>query len=88
MPLDTLENYVTKCFADVPNNGLPPDDFTEFTGVKPFDTPAFHRVHFMKTCAAHFTVCIDEFDELSGTNEVETRMNERSSRGRFDVKKF
>jgi len=31
-------------FADIPNNGLPPDDFTAFKNVS-FDTPAFRKIY-------------------------------------------
>ncbi|KAM0729058.1 Nardilysin [Formica fusca] len=48
LPLDTLEEYVTTCFADVPSNGLPPNDFTEFKGSISFDTPAFRRMYKIK----------------------------------------
>jgi nardilysin len=48
LSLDTLEKYVTTCFADVPSNGLPPDDFTEFKGGISFDTPAFRRMYKIK----------------------------------------
>ncbi|CAL1678005.1 unnamed protein product [Lasius platythorax] len=45
LSLDTLQKYVTTCFADVPSNGLPPDDFTEFKDGISFDTPAFRRMY-------------------------------------------
>ncbi|XP_014476747.1 PREDICTED: nardilysin-like isoform X2 [Dinoponera quadriceps] len=48
LPLDTLEDYVTKCFADIPNNALLPDDFAEFKGVKSFDTAAFPKMYKVK----------------------------------------
>ncbi|CAL1679205.1 unnamed protein product [Lasius platythorax] len=48
LSLDTLEEYVTTCFADLPSNGLPPDDFTEFKGGISFDTPAFRRMYKIK----------------------------------------
>ncbi|KYN11880.1 Nardilysin, partial [Trachymyrmex cornetzi] len=48
LPLDTLENYVTKCFADVPNNGLPPDNFTAFKDGVSFDTPTFRKMYKVK----------------------------------------
>ncbi|XP_071572686.1 nardilysin [Temnothorax nylanderi] len=48
LPLDTLEKYVTTCFADVPNNALPPDDFTKFKGGVSFDTPAFRKMYKVK----------------------------------------
>ncbi|KMQ83111.1 nardilysin-like isoform x1 protein [Lasius niger] len=41
LSLDTLDKYVTKCFADLPSHGLPRDDFTVFKGGISFDTPAF-----------------------------------------------
>ncbi|XP_012257789.2 nardilysin-like [Athalia rosae] len=48
LPLDTLEQYVIECFANVPNNGLPPDDFTKFKGVQTFDTPNFKKIYKIK----------------------------------------
>ncbi|XP_018306507.1 LOW QUALITY PROTEIN: nardilysin-like [Mycetomoellerius zeteki] len=45
LPLDTLEKYVTTYFGDVPTNGLPSDDFTEFKDVLPFDTPVFRKIY-------------------------------------------
>ncbi|EFN75483.1 Nardilysin [Harpegnathos saltator] len=48
LPLDTLEEYVVEYFSDIPNNGLPADDFSEFKGVKSFDTPAFRRMYKIK----------------------------------------
>ncbi|XP_018360056.1 PREDICTED: nardilysin-like isoform X1 [Trachymyrmex cornetzi] len=48
LPLDTLEKYVITCFADVPSNGLPPDDFTAFKDGISFDTPAFRKMYKVK----------------------------------------
>ncbi|XP_053986881.1 nardilysin-like isoform X2 [Hylaeus volcanicus] len=48
LPLDALEDYVTQCFTDVPNNGLPPDDFSKFKGADSFDTPRFRRIYKIK----------------------------------------
>ncbi|XP_018046794.1 PREDICTED: nardilysin-like [Atta colombica] len=45
LPLDTLENNVTKCFFNVPNNGLPPDDFIKFKDGISFATPAFQNMY-------------------------------------------
>ncbi|KMQ88920.1 nardilysin isoform x3 [Lasius niger] len=47
LSLNTLEEYVTTCFADVPSNGLPPDDFTVFKGIS-FETLAFRRMYKIK----------------------------------------
>ncbi|XP_018310444.1 nardilysin-like [Mycetomoellerius zeteki] len=47
LPLDALEKHVIMCFADIPNNGLPPDDFTIFKDVS-FDTPAFRKIYKVK----------------------------------------
>ncbi|EFN65226.1 Nardilysin [Camponotus floridanus] len=49
LPLDTLEQYVITCFADVPSNGLPPEDFAEFKDGISFDTPAFRRMYKVKS---------------------------------------
>ncbi|EZA59550.1 Nardilysin [Ooceraea biroi] len=48
LSLDKLEEYVTTCFTDIPNNGLPPTDFTEFKDAVSFDTPAFRRMYNIK----------------------------------------
>ncbi|XP_063992103.1 nardilysin-like [Diachasmimorpha longicaudata] len=48
LPLDTLETYVKQCFANVPNNNLPPDDFSKFKGAKSFDTDRFRRIYKIK----------------------------------------
>jgi len=55
--LDTLEKYVTTCFADVPSNGLPPDDFTEFKDGVSFDTPAFRKMYKVKPFKDVSQVC-------------------------------
>ncbi|KZC14573.1 Nardilysin [Dufourea novaeangliae] len=48
LPLDVLEDYVKQCFSGVPNNELPPDDFTAFKGANSFDTSAFRRIYKIK----------------------------------------
>ncbi|KAK2589280.1 hypothetical protein KPH14_007833 [Odynerus spinipes] len=48
LPLDTLEEYVLQCFSDVPSNGLPPDDFSQFIGADSFDTPSFRKIYKVK----------------------------------------
>ncbi|KYM98613.1 Nardilysin [Cyphomyrmex costatus] len=45
LPLDTLERYVITYFRDVPTNRLPPDDFTKFKNIIPFDTPIFRKIY-------------------------------------------
>ncbi|KAJ8928146.1 hypothetical protein NQ314_019326, partial [Rhamnusium bicolor] len=60
LPIETLENYVLDCFANVPNNGLPPDDFKPFAeGI--FDTPEFNRLYYVKPtkdlCQVDLTWC-------------------------------
>lgn len=57
MPLDTLEKYVITCFADVPSNGLPPDDFAEFKDGISFDTLAFRRMYKVKSVEDINQVC-------------------------------
>ncbi|XP_011631723.2 nardilysin-like [Pogonomyrmex barbatus] len=57
LPLDTLEKYVTMCFADVPNNGLPPSNFIEFKGGVSFDTPAFRKIYKVKPFKDVSQVC-------------------------------
>nr|XP_047917911.1 nardilysin-like [Anser cygnoides] len=41
--LNTLENWVTEIFSQIPNNGLPKPSFDHLTD--PFDTPEFHRLY-------------------------------------------
>nr|XP_009681623.1 PREDICTED: nardilysin-like [Struthio camelus australis] len=41
--LDTLENWVTEIFSQIPNNGLPKPRFGHLT--EPFDTPEFHKLY-------------------------------------------
>uniref|UniRef100_A0A8B9PED5 Nardilysin n=1 Tax=Apteryx owenii TaxID=8824 RepID=A0A8B9PED5_APTOW len=41
--LDTLENWVTEIFSQIPNNGLPKPSFGHLT--EPFDTPEFHKLY-------------------------------------------
>ncbi|XP_078042474.1 nardilysin [Augochlora pura] len=48
LPLDVLEDYVKQCFSNIPNNGLPPTDFTPFKGVNSFDTSSFRRMYKIK----------------------------------------
>ncbi|XP_017794015.1 PREDICTED: nardilysin-like [Habropoda laboriosa] len=48
LPLDVLEDYVTQCFASVPSNGLPPDDFTAFKKENAFNTSRFRRIYRIK----------------------------------------
>ncbi|XP_076299943.1 nardilysin [Lasioglossum baleicum] len=47
-PLDVLEDYVKQCFSKIPNNGLPPHDFTQFKGANSFDTSSFRRIYKIK----------------------------------------
>ncbi|XP_017752516.1 PREDICTED: nardilysin-like isoform X2 [Eufriesea mexicana] len=48
LPLDVLEDYVVQCFANVPNNNLPPDDFTQFKGADSFNTSCFRKIYKIK----------------------------------------
>ncbi|KAF7385820.1 hypothetical protein HZH66_011662 [Vespula vulgaris] len=48
LPLDTLEEYVLQCFSEVPSNGLPPSDFSQFKGADSFDTPSFRKIYKVK----------------------------------------
>lgn len=57
LPLDVLEDYVTQCFANVPNNGLPADDFTLFKGSNSFDTPSFRKIYKIKPIKDICQVC-------------------------------
>ncbi|CAB0028359.1 unnamed protein product [Trichogramma brassicae] len=37
LTLDQLQEYVVDSFSDIPNNGLGPDDFSSFRGMRAFD---------------------------------------------------
>lgn len=58
LPLDVLEDYVIQCFANVPSNSLPPDDFTPFKGANSFDTPSFRRIYKIKPIKDSCQVCL------------------------------
>nr|CAH7725466.1 unnamed protein product [Callosobruchus chinensis] len=47
LPMQTLEHYILECFSKVPNNSLPPDDFSQFSA-SIFDTPQFTRMYYVK----------------------------------------
>ncbi|KAJ8952795.1 hypothetical protein NQ318_008112 [Aromia moschata] len=47
LPMETLQEYVLECFTNVPNNGLHPNDFTEYSN-RVFDTPEFTRIYYIK----------------------------------------
>ena len=52
-----MEKFVT-FFADVPNNRMPPDNFSKFKNNRPFDTPAFRKMYKIKFYDGHLiTVC-------------------------------
>ncbi|KYN14390.1 Nardilysin [Trachymyrmex cornetzi] len=55
LPLDTMEKFVKACFADVPNNTMPPDNFSKFKDDLPFDTPAFRKMYKVKDIPTHVT---------------------------------
>ncbi|XP_008547472.1 nardilysin [Microplitis demolitor] len=48
LPLDTLEDYVKKCFSVVPTNSLPSEDFSCHIGANSFDTASFRRIYKIK----------------------------------------
>ncbi|XP_018350451.1 PREDICTED: nardilysin-like [Trachymyrmex septentrionalis] len=50
--LKTMEKFVT-FFADVPNNRMPPDNFSKFKNNRPFDTPAFRKMYKIKFYDGH-----------------------------------
>ena len=41
--LDSLQDWVVDCFKEVPNNGLPREDFS--TMLEPFSSPDFHKLY-------------------------------------------
>ena len=43
-----MELFVKACFADVPNNRMPPDNFSKFKNDLPFNTPAFRKMYKIK----------------------------------------
>nr|CAH7769482.1 unnamed protein product [Callosobruchus chinensis] len=47
LPMQTLEHYILECFSKVPNNSLPPDDFSQFSA-SIFDTQQFTRMYYVK----------------------------------------
>ncbi|KAK4875109.1 hypothetical protein RN001_011531 [Aquatica leii] len=47
LPLSTLESHVVKCFSEIPNNSLPPDDFKNFS-FEIFNTSKFKRLYYVK----------------------------------------
>ncbi|XP_074109698.1 nardilysin [Cotesia typhae] len=48
LPLDTLEDYVKKCFSVVPTNNLPSEDFSIYRDSNSFDTSNFRRIYKIK----------------------------------------
>jgi len=52
-----LEKYVTKFFANIPSNWLPPDDFTKFKNNIPFNTSAFQKVYKVRPVKDISQVC-------------------------------
>ncbi|KYN33453.1 Nardilysin, partial [Trachymyrmex septentrionalis] len=44
LSLDAMEKFVKASFARVPNNRMPPDNFSKFKNDLPFDTSAFRRI--------------------------------------------
>ncbi|KYN33496.1 Nardilysin [Trachymyrmex septentrionalis] len=48
LSLDIMEEYVTMYFNSVPNNRIPPDNFSKFKNDLPFDTPAFQKIYKVK----------------------------------------
>lgn len=68
LSLDTLEAYVKQCFANVPCNNLPADDFTQFKGAKSFDTDQFRKIYRIKpikdTCQIELTWAMPSLQHL------------------------
>ena len=67
LPLDVLEDYVIQCFANVPNNGLSPDDFSSFKGVDSFNTPSFRRIYKIKPIKDVCEVRLRDFTKVEGS---------------------
>lgn len=47
LPMDVLEDYVLKCFSDVSNNNIPPDNFEIYQG-KIFDNTRFAKLYHVE----------------------------------------
>ncbi|CAD7086908.1 unnamed protein product [Hermetia illucens] len=62
LPLDTLEELVIKNFSDIPNNGLPGDDYSAFTHKNAFKDEFYQKVYFVKPvtniCKLEITWCL------------------------------
>ncbi|KAG5325246.1 NRDC protein, partial [Pseudoatta argentina] len=63
LSLSTLEKFVTKCFVDVPNNTLSPDDYVPSVS---FDTPQIEKV-LTKTKSHISHVIFQQGDEVEIT---------------------
>ncbi|KAK7789977.1 hypothetical protein R5R35_006809 [Gryllus longicercus] len=46
LPLQTLQDWVVEYFSSVPNNNLPPDDFTPYINDS-FSTPEFTKLYYV-----------------------------------------
>ncbi|KAG5339105.1 NRDC protein, partial [Acromyrmex heyeri] len=55
LSLDTMEKFVIECFVHVPNNRMPPDNFSKFKNDFPFDTPAFRKMYKVNDNTEHLT---------------------------------
>lgn len=45
--MNTLESYVIECFASVPQNNLPADDFSKHSSYV-FDSPDFAKIYYVE----------------------------------------
>ncbi|KYN14347.1 Nardilysin, partial [Trachymyrmex cornetzi] len=43
-----MVNKIKACFDGIPNNRMPPDDFSQFENDLPFDTPAFQNMYTIR----------------------------------------
>lgn len=45
--MTTLESFIVDCFAKVPCNNLPADDFSKHSGLI-FDSPEFNKIYYLE----------------------------------------
>lgn len=57
-----------QCFSEVPSNGLPPSDFSQFKGADSFDTPSFRKIYKVKPIKDVCQVCPFYFRQENNYN--------------------
>ncbi|EGI70965.1 Nardilysin, partial [Acromyrmex echinatior] len=74
LSLDVMEKFVTSCFANVSNNGIPPDNFSKFKNDLPFNTPAFRKMYKIKhdeELLVQLTWALPSFSDFSKCNSYQ-----------------